>query len=118
MKCSLNGRVIHDIKNTLSVTRAVFASAAHDKKSGEIIIKVVNTAADPTETEINLNGAKKLAATASAIVLTSTSPKDENTLEEPTKVAPKNTTIPVSGTKIKHAFPGNSFTVLRVKAGN
>ncbi len=118
VKCSLDGRVIHDLKNTLSVTRAVFASAVHDKKSGEIIVKVVNTAAGPTETEINLNGAKKLAATATAIVLTSESPKDENTLEEPTKVAPKNTTIPVSGTKLKHAFPGNSLTVLRVKAGN
>jgi len=118
VKCSLNGKVIHDIKNTLTVTRGLFASAVTDSKSGEIIVKVVNAAATPTETEINLNGAKKLASSAAAIVLTSENPKDENTLDEPTKVAPKSTTIPVSGTKIKHAFPGNSLTVLRVKTTN
>jgi alpha-L-arabinofuranosidase len=116
VKCSLDGRLIHDIKNTLPVTRGLFASAVQDDKSGEIIIKVVNTAATPTPTEINLLGARKLAPAASAIVLTSENPKDENTLEEPTKVSPKSTTVPVSGPKIKHAFPGNSLTVLRVKA--
>ena len=118
VKCSLDGNIIHDIKNTLTVTRGLFASAVTDSKSGEIIVKVVNAAATPTETEINLNGTKKLASSAAAIVLTSESPKDENTLEQPTKVAPKNTTIPVSGTKIKHAFPGNSLTVLRIKTTN
>ncbi len=116
VKCSLDGKVIHDLKNTLTVTRGLFASAVTDSRSGEIIVKVVNAAATPTETEITLNGAKKLASSAAAIVLTSESPKDENTLDEPTKVAPQNTTLPVSGAKIKHAFPGNSFTVIRVKA--
>lgn len=116
VKCSLDGKVIHDLKNTLTITRGLFASAVTDSKSGDIIVKVVNAAATSTETEINLHGAKKLAASASGVVLTSGSPKDENTLEEPTKVAPKNLTIPVSGTKIKHAFPGNSLTVIRVKS--
>ncbi|MGC3958994.1 MAG: alpha-L-arabinofuranosidase C-terminal domain-containing protein [Verrucomicrobiota bacterium] len=116
VKCSLDGKVIHDLKNTLTVTRGLFASAVQDSKTGDIIVKVVNAATTPTETEINLNGAKKLASSASAVVLTSDSPKDENTLDEPTKVAPKNTTLSVSGTKIKSAFPGNSFTVIRVKA--
>lgn len=115
VKCSLDGKVIHDIKNTLTVTRGLFASAVNDSQNGEIIVKVVNAAATPTETEINLAGARKLAPSAEAIVLTSDSPRDENTLDEPTKVSPKNTTITVSGSKIKHAFPGNSFTVIRIK---
>ena len=117
VKCWLDGKVIHDIKGNASATRGLFASAVHDSKSGDIIVKVVNCAATPTETEINLNGAKKLGASAEAIVLTSENGKDENTLEEPTKVSPKTTTIKISGNKIKHAFPGNSLTVIRVKAG-
>ena len=117
VKCWLDGKVIHDIKGNASATRGVFASAVRDSKSGDIIVKVVNCAATPTETEINLNGAKKLGASAEAIVLTSENGKDENTLEEPTKVSPKNTTIKISGNKIKHVFPGNSLTVIRVKAG-
>jgi len=118
VKCSLDGRLIHDIKHTLAVTRGLFASAVRDTKSGDVILKVVNAAATPTETEITLNGAKQLAASAGAIVLTSESPKDENSLEEPTKVSPKNETIKLSGNKITHAFPGNSLSVIRVKGGN
>jgi alpha-L-arabinofuranosidase len=117
VKCSLDGRVVHDIKSTLTITRGLFASAVTDDKTGEIIVKVVNTSATPTETEINLNGAKKLATSAAAIVLTSGDAKDENTLDEPTKVVPKNETIKLTGQQIKHAFPGNSLTILRVKTG-
>jgi alpha-L-arabinofuranosidase len=49
------------------------------------------------------------------VVLTSASARDENTLEDPTKVSPKTEAIAVTGSKVKHAFPGNSLTVLRVK---
>jgi len=116
VRCSLDGKVIHDIKNSPTVTRGLFASAVKDNQSGEVIVKVVNAAATPTETMINLNGAGKLAPSAAAVVLTSESPKDENTLAEPAKVSPRDLTLPVRAAKINHAFPGNSLTVIRVKA--
>jgi alpha-L-arabinofuranosidase len=78
---------------------------------------VVNTAPAAIETEITLDGARNLASSAEGVVLTSGSPKDENTLDAPFKVSPKAATFAVKGNKIKHAFPGNSFTVLRVKSG-
>jgi len=77
-------------------------------------VKVVNSAATPTEVEIDLNGAGKFGATASAIVLTSDSPKDENTLDEPTKVSPKTEQVKISGNKLTRSFQGNSFTVIRI----
>ncbi len=116
VKCSLDGKLVHEIKSTRRTVKSLFASATRDQKSGDIIVKVVNSAATPTETEIDLGGAEKLAGSAQAIVLTSGNPKDENTLEEPTKVAPKTETITISGTKFTRAFPGNSFTVLRLNA--
>ena len=116
IKCSLDGQVIHDVKNARETTPGLFASATRDNQSGEIIVKVVNAAATPTVTEINLNGGGKLAASAQAIVLTSGSPKDENSLDEPTKVAPKTQTLALSGPNFQHSFPANSLTVLRVKA--
>ena len=61
-------------------------------------------------------GSSKFIVSADAVVLTSENAKDENTLEEPTKVSPKNKTLNFSGNKIKHAFPGNSLTVIRVRA--
>jgi len=112
--CSLDGQVIHDLKNVRQSMKNLFASATTDKKTGDIILKVVNSAATATETEIDLNGAGKLGTTASAIVLTSASPKDENTLEEPTKVSPKTETVKIAGNKFTRSFPGNSFTVMRI----
>jgi len=117
VKCSLDGKVVHDLKNTRASMKSLFASATRDKATGDIIVKVVNSAAGPLETEIDLAGAGRLGATAQAIVLTSESPKDENTLDEPTKVSPKTETLKISGNKFTRSFPGNSFTVLRIPAG-
>lgn len=116
IKCSLDGKVIHDLKNPRASIKGLFASATHDQKTGEIIVKVVNGAATPKEAEINLGGAGKLGATAQAIVLTSASPKDENTLDEPTKVSPRTETLMIGGSKFTRSFPGNSFTILRIPA--
>jgi alpha-L-arabinofuranosidase len=116
VKCWLDGKLIHEIKNTRRVVNSLFASAARDEKTGDLILKVVNSAAAPAETEITLAGAGNPAAQAQAIVLTSASPRDENTLEEPLKVAPRMETVRVAGPKFTRAFPGNSFTVLRIPA--
>ncbi len=115
VKCWFDGRLVHDLKNPRSTTRGMFASATKDNRSGEVILKVVNAAPTPTETAVKLSGIKKLAA-AQAIVLTSDDPKDENSLEQPTKVSPKTESLSVSGPEFRHTFPGNSLTVLRLKA--
>jgi len=39
-----------------------------------------------------------------------------DTLEEPTKVSPQTQTLKLAGPKSTHSFPGNSLTVMRVKA--
>jgi alpha-L-arabinofuranosidase len=115
VKCWMDGRLIHGLKNTLALTRGLFASATREDASGEVIVKVVNASHSPTETEIQLNGAKQLAGEAKLVVLTSDNPTDENSLDEPLKVSPKADTLKLSGTKFKHTFPGNSLTILRVR---
>jgi alpha-L-arabinofuranosidase len=82
--------------------------------TGDLIVKVVNASANPLETEVDLSGAKNLAGTGTATVLTSESPADENSLENPTKVSPKTEPVSFTGTSLKRSFPGNSFTVLRL----
>jgi alpha-L-arabinofuranosidase len=116
VKCWLDGQLIHDIKPPSSVANSLYASAAHDSKSGEVILKIVNTASEPIETEINLSGVKKLSGPVQSIVLTSGNSKDENSLNEPVKVSPKAEMFDASGSDFRHTFPGNSFTVLRIKA--
>ena len=70
------------------------------------------------ETEIDLDGIKNPAGAARATVLTSTKGSDENTLENPAKVSPREETMDLSGSTLVHKFPGNSLTVLRIGAGN
>jgi len=111
----------------------LYACAARDERTGDVIVKVVNASAGPMETQINLAGPSALTGQGMAIVLTSASGKDENSLDTPTRVSPrsepvrfKGTSItriaspksePVSfkGSSLTRAFPGNSFTVLRLK---
>lgn len=84
--------------------RTLFASATRDEQSQDVILKIVNSAADAVETEIDLNAAN-LPGTAKAIVLTSASPKDENTLEEPLKVSPRAEDFRFSGSRFTRSFP-------------
>jgi len=116
VKCWLDGQQIHDVNyDTTSKVPSIYSVAAADTKTGDLIIKVVNANSKPLETEINLNGAK-LSGQGTAIVLTSESGADENSLAEPTKVSPKTETVGFSGATLKRSFPGNSLTILRLNA--
>ena len=118
VKGYLDGTLVQEVSDARANVKSLCASAARDDKSGDIILKVVNASNGNVTTQININGAANLTGTGKAIVLTSTSPFDENTLEEPTKVSPKTDMIKLSGTTLKRLFPGNSFTVIRIPVSN
>ncbi len=113
IKCYLDNQLIHDVN--YKQPNPLHAVASLAKASNELILKVVNSAADDRETEIKLNGVSKVAPSANAIVLTSASPNDENSLTEPTRVAPVTRTITLAGPSFTQVFPGNSVTVMRLK---
>jgi alpha-L-arabinofuranosidase len=114
IKCWLDGQLIHDLDSSKGGQyNSLHATAAADRQTGDIILKVVNTAAEPLEAELNISGAK-LAGSGTATVLTSASPADENSLAEPVKVSPKTEAVHFSGIQMKRSFPGNSVTVLRL----
>jgi alpha-L-arabinofuranosidase len=116
VKCYLDGELIHDLNyDAGGKVMSLYAVAATDEKSGDLIVKVVNANAKPLETEVNLSGAKNLTGKGTATVLTSESLTDENSLANPAKVSPRTEAVEFSGTSLKHSFPGNSFTVLRLQ---
>ena len=114
VKGYLDGQLVQEVSNNNLNSKSLCASASRDDKSGDIILKIVNTSAKLVKTQIDLNGATSLTGTGKAIVLTSASPLDENTLEAPVKVSPKTEDIKISGTVLKRIFPGNSMTVIRL----
>ena len=114
IKCWLDGKLIHEILKPRQATHRLYASATQDRQTGDIILKVVNAANTPVNTEIKLQGVQHLSDSGQSIVLTSESPWDENSLEEPAKVSPKTDTFRFLGDNLHRTFPGDSVTVLRI----
>ena len=92
----------------------LFASAARDEKSGDVILKVVNPGNGAVDAQLQIRGAPPLAPTASASVLSSSSLNDENSLDAPTRVAPVTTRVAGAGPEFRHTFRPYSLTVLRL----
>jgi hypothetical protein len=64
-KCYLDDKLIHDLEIPAPELARVYATASHDQKTGDTIVKVVNVDDEPAETKLNLNGMSdgKLSAT-------------------------------------------------------
>jgi alpha-L-arabinofuranosidase len=116
VKCHLDGELVHDLDiASPKQVPTMYACASKEKASGDIIVKVVNAATIPIETTLNFSGESSAPKQGMAMVLTSASGMDENSLAEPTKVSPKSEPISWQGSTLKREFPANSFTVLRFK---
>ena len=114
VKCFLDGKLMHEAEYGSS--QPLYAVASRDSDKGEVILKVVNVSADSYTTEIRLDGVKSVQGPARVTALTSAKPTDENTLDEPTKVAPTARQIDNVKPTFEHTFPPYSVTVMRVKA--
>jgi alpha-L-arabinofuranosidase len=116
VQCYRDGKLEHDVDYDIGgdVT-SLYAVTAKDDRTGDLILKVVNANPKPLETEIKIEGATNLTGKGTAIVLTSEDSTNENSLDNPTKVSPTTAPVTFSGTTWRRSFPGNSFTVLRLK---
>jgi alpha-L-arabinofuranosidase len=85
-----------------------------DEGAGEVIVKLVNTGSAKKEARITLNGAQRVGPGGKAFVLQSEDLKAENSLDHPTKVAPVEKQLQLSGSGFSYEVLPRSFTVLRV----
>jgi alpha-L-arabinofuranosidase len=114
VKGYLDGKLVQEVGDIRDNVKSLCASASRDDKTGDIILKVVNASFKPLKTNISLKDADTLLGSGKVIVLSSDSPLDENTLEEPTKVSPKTEMVKFKGDYLTRTFPGNSLTVIRL----
>jgi alpha-L-arabinofuranosidase len=113
IRCYLDGQLIHDFED--APMPALYAVASRRKPSREVILKVVNVSERPQETEVRLQGGRRLASRAKVITLTSDSPDAENSLENPTRVAPVERTLEGVAPSFRYTFPPHSLTVMVLK---
>ncbi len=99
-------------------TPTLYACAARDERSGEVIVKLVSNSAREREVRVQLAGAKATASSGKAFVLANAELKAENSLAEPTRVAPVEKTFPVTGAEFASSLAAYSVTVLRIKSAS
>jgi alpha-N-arabinofuranosidase len=93
----------------------LYATAALDKISGEIILKIVNASADLKESQIVLEGAGRLSTTGKQIVLSSERGDDVNSIDDPEHIIPVGHPINVKGKRVNVSIAPQSLTVVRLK---
>jgi alpha-L-arabinofuranosidase len=94
--------------------KPLYAVAGRMNDTGEIIIKVVNITGKAFEGTIRLNGSP-LGLNASATVLTSSKPDDENSFDNPTWVAPKDVGLGQVRSPFNYTFVPYSISILHLK---
>ena len=92
----------------------LYASAERDTKTGEVILKLVNSAATQSEVRINLAGVKRIEKAGKAVVLASADLKAENSLDVPRKVVPTEQPLGVKTPEFSYTLAPQSLTVLRL----
>jgi len=103
---------------TSSLTGAgprVAYSVTDEKSTGKIYLKIVNGVPTAQELEIDLSGVGAISGSAKLTRLHALSPVDTNTITDPKHIVPVESTIPVTGTKIKHTLPGYSFELIELQ---
>jgi alpha-N-arabinofuranosidase len=94
--------------------KPLYAVAGKMNDTGEIIVKVVNISGQSQDSTIQLNG-RPASMSARAMVLTSTNPGDENSFDNPIRVAPKDTDLGQVSSPFHYTFAPYSITILHLR---
>ena len=93
----------------------LFASAVLDKKTNEVVIKVINTGDKPQPVTLNLKGMKKGSYSAQLISFHSDDLTAENSLDNPTKIVPQTSNLSVTAPAQEVTVPARTFYIYRIK---
>lgn len=93
----------------------LYATAALDQNTGEVILKIVNAASEAAQTQLNIAGlGKKRIVSGKQIYLHSDDLKTTNTMEYES-IVPRVRPFTISGKEIELDLPAYSFTVYRLQ---
>ena len=109
--CYLDGKLLM----SYTEPKKFFSIAGRDNQTGDIIIKVVNAAATPCKTTIELKGAGQLDPTADLAVLKADSPEAENSFAHPVQYVPTHIVLQDIHPSFEIIFQPFSISVLRIK---
>jgi alpha-L-arabinofuranosidase len=93
----------------------LYATAALDKKTNQVIVKLVNASATAQNIEVNIDGVSKLNSKANMTVLKNNDVKLYNTLENPNEIKPTEQEVKLKGKKLSVALAPYSLSVVVIE---
>lgn len=115
--CYLDDTEIHNIEVPESLGPSIYATAGLTA-TGEIVVRLVNASPLKQNVSIDLAGTSSSKYSGTATQISSKNLDEENSLAEPTRIAPVESRLPsFSGGKLQYEVEGNSFTVVRLVPG-
>ncbi len=113
IRCWLDGQLIHDARDV--APQPLAATAGLIERTGEIVLKVVNTSDSEQRLRLEIASPRKLEERARMWLLTSGSVFDENDFDAPLRVSPQEHTVRGVAHSFVHAFPAHSLAILRIR---
>ncbi|BCS85815.1 alpha-N-arabinofuranosidase [Prevotella herbatica] len=113
IKCWLDNELVFDTKLQQNTALGVFSTASYDEKTGDVIVKVVNTTAEANQTNINLGNYN--AKSAKLISLSSLKGTNENSIDNPTNVYPMERSLSPADGIVSLEIPAYSLSIVRIK---
>lgn len=110
---ALDGTQIFATKLKPSSFAGFFSNATYDETTGEYIVKLVNTASEPTTARINLKNHRS--SKARVIRLTGEKGTSENNIDDRTNVVPAEQQLSPDANGVDVEIPANSLNIVRVK---
>jgi alpha-L-arabinofuranosidase len=93
----------------------VLAIAGRDDRTGDVIIKAVNTSAVPVAVTFRVTGTARPISTGQIVTMSSAAPTDENSFEMPTKIVPVASPLGRVTPEFVRELPPYSLSILRVR---
>jgi alpha-N-arabinofuranosidase len=93
-----------------------FYSVTRDSREGKLYVKMVNATASPRPLTIQLNGVSQVSKNGKIISLSANTTEATNTILDPKRIVPKESTITNAATQFSHTLPPYSIQVLELEA--
>jgi alpha-N-arabinofuranosidase len=94
----------------------LFYSVTRDPAKGIVTLKLVNASSAAQELRISLDGAKSVGTSAKLVQLSAGSTAATNSILDPTRVMPLESTVKGVGKQFTRTLPGYSIEVLEIAA--
>jgi alpha-N-arabinofuranosidase len=93
-----------------------FYSVTRDAATGVLYLKLVNASSSAQQLKISLAGVKDVKSNVKLITLSATTTAETNSISDPRRVLPVESTVKIMGKEFERTVPGYSIEVLEISA--